>query len=512
MQEIKKVVRQLHPLERKIIPLLKNYNILSDILKNSEMQEAEASRALQWLETKGALKTEQIIEKVVKLTNTGNSYLKDGLPEKRFLGTVKNNILNLDDIKNKARLSNEEVNVCIGILRKLDFIETIKDKKLKIKITDKGINILQNGFTEEDLMIKIKDGAKLNIFDNRQKSVIEDLRKRGIVRLDEYKDLLVHLNNLGKEIVKEKLEINLIENLTPEVLRNKEWKGKEFREYDIKSAVPRIQRGKRHLVDETVNYIKRIWLDLGFKEMEGNIVQTAFWDLDALFVPQDHSARDMQDTFFIGKNRIIEKGRISKELSKKIKETHKNGWTSGSTGHGGEWSEDISRELLLRTHNTVLSAIALSKIKKEDLPVKIFSVGKVYRNEALDWKHLFEFHQSEGIVVDENVNFRNLIWYLKEFFRKMGYQDVKIKPSYFPYTEPSCEIFAYNKSKKEWVEVGGTGIFRPEVTKPLLGFECPVLAWGIGVERIAVNYHGISDLRELYKNDLKQLREAKEML
>jgi len=294
------------------------------------------------------------------------------------------------------------------------------------------------------------------------------------------------------------------------MLKDGSWKGKEFRSFDVEINVPEISGGKRHFKNQAVEYIKSIWLELGFKEMTGNMVQTSFWDLDALFVPQDHPARDMQDTFYI-KN--PSKGRLpEKELVSRVRKTHENGWTTGSKGWMSEWDEEKAKENLLRTHTTVLSALTISKLKKEDLPVKYFAVGKCFRNEKLDWKHLFEFYQVEGIVVDPDANFANLLGYLKEFFRKMGYSDVRIRPGHFPYTEPSAEVDVFHPVKKEWVELGGSGIFRPEVTKPLLGFPVPVLAWGLGLDRLIKEYWNISDIRDSYKNDLKQIREMKAWL
>ena len=202
--------------------------------------------------------------------------------------------------------------------------------------------------------------------------------------------------------------------------------------------------------------------------MTGSIVQTSFWDLDALFVPQDHPSRDMQDTFYIKDPSF---GRLPKELTKRVKEVHESGWTTGSKGWQYKWSVQIAKENLLRTHTTVLSAQTIAKLKKEDLPVKYFSVGKVLRNETLSWKSLFEFIQVEGIVVDPNANFKHLKGYLKEFFAKMGFPDVRIRPAHFPYTEPSAEVDVWHPTKKEWVELGGSGLFRPEMVKPLLGFE-----------------------------------------
>ena len=245
---------------------------------------------------------------------------------------------------------------------------------------------------------------------------------------------------------------------------------------------------------------------MGFKEMTGNLVQTSFWDLDALFVPQDHPARDMQDTFYIKDPKY---GKIPKELSKKIKSTHENGWTTGSKGWQYKWSEEEAKKLLMITHDTYLSARTLASIKKEDLPIKTFQVMKVFRNEALSWKSLFEFYQIGGIVVDPDANFKHLKGYLKTFFIKMGFKDVRIRPAHFPYTEPSAEVDVLHPKKNEWIELGGSGIFRPEVVKPLLGISVPVLAWGLGLERTIMEYYKITDIRDVYKNDLKQLKEAK---
>ena len=211
----------------------------------------------------------------------------------------------------------------------------------------------------------------------------------------------------------------------------------------------------------------------------------------------------MQDTFYIDNP---SKGTLPKDISKKVKEVHENGANTGSIGWRYNWSEKEASKLMLRTHTTILSAKKLSELKKEDLPKKYFSVNKVFRNETLDWKHLFEFFQVEGIVVDPNANFQNLLGYLKEFYKKMGYDKIRIRPAYFPYTSPSIEIEVFVKEKNSWIELGGAGIFRPEVTKTLLGFECPVLAWGQGFERIITSYFNITDLRDIYKNDLEQIK------
>ena len=114
--------------------------------------------------------------------------------------------------------------------------------------------------------------------------------------------------------------------------------------------------------------------------------------------------------------------------------------------------------------------------------------------------------------MDPNVNFRQLLGYLKEFYLKMGFEKVRFNPAYFPYTEPSVEIHAWNSERKVWVELGGAGVFRPEISIPLLGTKVPVLAWGLGFDRIITDYYGVKDLRELYKNDIRVLRNKKEWI
>ncbi len=509
--DLKGLAEKLHSLERKVLPVLEKHSNFNDIVKNSNLQDVEVHRALQWLELKEAIKTETKELNFIILTDKGRQY--KNLPERIVLNNLGDKEISLSELKNKTNLSDIEINVIIGLLKRSAVIDIFKDKELKIKLNENGKKLVNKKTLEEEFFSRLLENKINNLtLSDSERYSFEQLKSRGLVSVESKKEISAKLTEIGKGLLKENLNIKVIDSLTSEIIRNKEWKNTKFRVYDLQMNVPKINRGKRHFVDQSIEYVKRIWLDLGFKEMIGNITQTSFWNLDALFVPQDHPARDMQDTFFVGDKGLIAKGKLPEDFKNKIREVHENGWTTGSKGWGGTWKEDIAKQVLLRTHTTVLSAQTLSKLKKEDLPTKFFSVGRVYRNEALDWKHLFEFYQVEGIVVDPDANLTNLLGYLREFFKKMGYTDVKIKPSFFGYTEPSAEIFAYNPIKREWVEVGGSGIFRPEVTKPLLGFECPVLAWGIGLERVIVNYYDINDLREIYNNDLKKLREMKEFM
>ncbi len=509
--DIKKVVSMLHPLELQVVPHLAKCGSLKELTAASGLKEVEVMRALQWLSNKGVLKIDSLERKVVVLDEFGERYLRQGLPEKKFLEAIKKSQLSLQEVEKLANLDMNEISASLGLLKRKGLIEF---EKGLLKITNQGKDFLEKESLEEKFLKRIGErGVDVSLLNPEEKAALEELsRRKGIIKLQLLKIKNIRLTPLGEKLSKIRIKVEkVIDRLTPEIISSGEWKGKPYRRYDVSINVPQIFGGQRHFVRSTIDYVKRIWLDLGFKEMQGNMVQTSFWNLDSLFIPQDHPAREMQDTFFIKEKKGVLLGDLPKNY-KNVKDAHEHGGSTGSFGWQSKWSEEEARKVLLRTHATVLSAQTIARLKKEDLPAKFFSVNRVFRNEALDWSHLFEFEQVEGIVVDPNANFSNLIGYLREFFEKMGYKDARIRPAHFPYTEPSAEIDILHPVHKKWIELGGCGILRPEVVKPLLGIDIPVLAWGFGLGRIILPYYGITDLRDLYKNDLKQIREMKEWM
>ena len=486
-----KLAESLSPIERKVLPLIKENTSLKQITK-SGLKEIEIIRAFQWLENKGLIKVKKEATEIVDLDVNG----KKELPEKKFLKSISERELSLNEIQERTKLSNDELNVSLGLLKRNSCILLGS----KIKITSKGKEYLNNNKIENFLISLPKEKSELN------QEILNELKKRkGMIKEESVKERIAALTEKGREISKLNLKSDMIESLNIKILKSKEWKNKDFRRYDIKINVPKIYPGKKHFVNEALDYARRIWLEMGFKEMKGNMIQSSFWNFDALYTSQDHSVRDMHDTFYLnGKGDLP-----SKEITNRVKSAHENGGNTGSKGWQYSWKEDEARKLVLRTHTTVLSAQTLTKLKKEDLPVKYFAVGRCFRNETLDFSHLFEFNQTEGIVIDENANLRHLIGYLKEFFKKMGFEKARFRPAYFPYTEMSLEIDIYHPVHKKWIELGGAGMFRPEVVKPLLGIDVPVLAWGPGIDRIITAAYNIKDIRDIYKNDLKQLRESK---
>jgi phenylalanyl-tRNA synthetase alpha chain len=294
-----------------------------------------------------------------------------------------------------------------------------------------------------------------------------------------------------------------ITQLTPEILVSGRWREAIFKRYDPGLATAPKYPGKEHPLQRVIQEIRQAFFEMGFEEVASPTVDTAFWVFDALFQPQDHPAREMQDTFYMAEPKC---GRLPDDkLVQAVARTHENGGDTGSTGWRYKWDIEKARQLVLRTHTTSASIRALAANPKP--PRKVFCIGKTFRRENTDQTHLAEFMQIDGIIIDEQATLATLFGTLEAFYKKMGAEEVRFRPSFFPYTEPSAEVFA-KMGKLGWIEMCGSGVFRPEVTRPL-GCKVPVLAWGGGVERIAMLRFGLDDIRKLYLADIDWLRQAR---
>ncbi|HTY44339.1 MAG TPA: phenylalanine--tRNA ligase subunit alpha [Patescibacteria group bacterium] len=498
---IDKLVESLGVNEKKILPHLNES--LNEICRRTQLDKTSVLRALRYLENKKIVKLSFLKKKIIEIGVNGALYKKRGLPERRLLNLLdEKRILKFDEAQKESKLSDDEFKASIGALKKKAMIE-IKNEKIILSASKDEISkkMLEENFIES-LPVEYDSLTK------EQEYAFKSLQSRkNIVQIKEKITTEIEPTELGKKLENYKIKNeNLIEQITPEMIKRELWKGKKFRRYDISSPLPKINGGKRHFVAQSSDYARKIWTEMGFKEMTGNIVQTSFWNFDALFTAQDHPVREMQDTFFI--DRKLKGNLPDKKIVNAVRNSHEKG-VNGSKGWGYSWNEEEAKKLVLRTHTTCLSSQTLSQLKKNELPAKFFAIGKCFRNETVDWSHGFEFNQTEGIVIDKNANFRHLLGYLKEFFSKMGFEKIRFRPSYFPYTEPSVEIDVYHPEKKIWLELGGAGMFRPEVVIPLLGENIPVLAWGPGIDRMMMDYYEIKDFREMYKNDLTQLKNMK---
>ncbi|MEW6253155.1 MAG: phenylalanine--tRNA ligase subunit alpha, partial [Planctomycetota bacterium] len=296
-----------------------------------------------------------------------------------------------------------------------------------------------------------------------------------------------------------------VTQLTPELLAEGGWREVELQPYDVTLAAKKLYPGKEHPFQRTLERVRRVFLEMGFEEIVSPWVESSFWDFDALFQPQDHPARDMQDTFYVG--RPSECRLPDEALVERVRRTHEDGGDTGSTGWQYRWSRELARKPVLRTHTTAATMRALAQHAQRGVrPGKYFIIGPVFRRETADYKHLPVFHQIDGIIVDEHASLATLVGTLTAFYAKMGFPKVKVNPSFFPYTEPSAEVLLYLESRRDWVEMGGSGIFRPEVTLPV-GITDRVLAWGCGLERLAMFIHGVDAIGDLFYPTMPWLRE-----
>lgn len=426
------------------------------------------------LSQKDLATVERNVTTKISLTEEGTRYLKEGLPERQLYQSF-------GDSSSIADLNKHpHAKIGLGWMKRLGWVKIESGNVMKTG--DAAPSVLETS-------LKSPDAASADIK--------KELIKRGLAIEDESVSYTISITNEGRTFAS--AGITLSEetgSLTADQISSGAWRDLTLRRYDINKHPRPAWPGKIHPYQRMIDEMRRILLDMGFTELHGSIVQGAFWNFDALFQPQDHPAREMQDTFHLAGKRDLPEG------WERVRDMHQSGGNTSSTGWGGKWDPEKAKATVLRTHTTSLSIQHLAKNQKP--PVKAFCIGRVYRREAIDPTHLPEFEQLEGIVMDETVTFRNLLGFLKEFYIRMGFESVRFRPGYFPYTEPSVEPEVYIE-ELGWVELGGAGIFREEVTAPW-GITCPVLAWGLGVSRVAMLRMGLTDLRQLYQSDIDWVR------
>lgn len=301
-------------------------------------------------------------------------------------------------------------------------------------------------------------------------------------------------------------------DLTSEMIKSGAWREESFKAYNFDALGLAPAGGYLHPLLKVRTQFRKIFTNMGFEEMPtNNYVESSFWNFDALFQPQQHPARDAHDTFFLTQPALAPLERIPAAYLEKVRETHENGGF-GSIGYGYSWSEEEARKNLLRTHTTAVSSRMLYKLAQDGFkPAKYFSIDRVFRNESIDRTHLAEFHQVEGVVCGEGLNLGHLIGVLQEFFDRLGLgSKLRFKPAFNPYTEPSMEIFSYSEELDKWMEVGNSGMFRPEMLRPMgLPENVNVIAWGLSLERPTMILYGIGNIRDLFghKTSLKMIED-----
>jgi len=421
------------------------------------------------------------------LSEEGRDYAEKGLPERRVAEFIalKGGEATLKEIR--ERFGERLTSIALGWLRKKEWVKFEKDGEPKLRLIKAG-----RGEDEEVLQRLLEKDLRV---DELPKNVVEELKKRNLIEIREERIHRVEITEKGKKAKREDFEE--ITRLTPEIILSGVWKSRKMKKYDVTAPAEEVFPAKMHPYRRIIEEMRRIFLSMGFTEIRGEIVQPSFWNFDALFQPQDHPARDMQDTFY-----LESESELDERLVKRVREMHEHGGDIESTGWGFPWREDLARKNVLRTHTTAITIKYLAD--HPDPPVKAFCIDRVYRRETVDATHLPEFDQLEGVVMEKSMSLSNLFGVLRTFYNLMGFENVRFRPGYFPYTEPSveCEVYVDGIG---WIELGGAGIFRKEVTHPL-GIKYPVLAWGLGVSRLAMLKLNLKDLRYLYRPDIEWLR------
>jgi len=430
-----------------------------------------------------------------KLTDEGKSVLKEGLPENRILEALTNapDGIPLNQIESNVGLSKQAVNAGIGKLRKVDLIEINKGVVRSIK-PKKRLNV--------ELETVLKKLSK-NPLTRLTKKLQNQLSQRGLIELKERQQTVVEITKTGSELLPNIQIIETISKLTPDHIRSGKWRQLKLKNYNITARPKSIPTGRKHPYLEFLEEVKLKLIGLGFSERRGPLVETEFWNFDALFQAQDHPAREWSDVYMIKKPT---QGTLPKdqELIKRVQKVHETGEPVGSRGWRYRWDPQKAARLILRPQGTAVSARTLYQMK---IPAKYFCIARVYRPDSVDATHLSEFNQMEGIACDPSITFRDLLGILKTFAIEVaGATKVRFKPDYFPFTSPSVELSALHP-KLGFIEFGGSGIFRPEVTAPFgIKVTEPVIAWGLGIDRLFMVKRGITDIRELFTHNLKWLR------
>lgn len=506
----------LHPLEVKVLTaftktLEKGPLREEHIAQASGLEPSQLNMAVEWLLAKGLIRVEsETLTPIASLTKIGERYFEKYSPIERILSTVRGadhtgKRLTIGELQAKEELGPTEVSSAIGCLKK-----------------EGALRVVPGGFVEatgmpsptaEALRGALKDlhgtPRDLASFPEATRAVIERYSvKRGNAnepfRIDDHVQRHYGLSDNGQTaaaMLAREGPPQDVSPLTPELLKDGAWRRVRFRKYTISLRPPRVSMGRRHPYREFLDLVKRKLVSMGFQEMRGPLVETEFWNMDALFMPQFHPARNIHDVYFV--KEPTHATPVAEPFLSRVAAAHQNGGTTGSTGWRYTYDRERARRLVLRSQGTAVSARTLAA--QPQVPGKYFSIARCFRYDHVDATHASDFFQIEGIVLAHDINFKILLGLLDLFAREVAQaKESKFLPAYFPFTEPSVELHVKHP-RLGWIELGGAGLFRPEVTKPL-GVDVPVIAWGLGLDRMAMVALGLHDIRDLFSPDLDRIR------
>ncbi|MBI5183146.1 MAG: phenylalanine--tRNA ligase subunit alpha [Nitrospinae bacterium] len=496
----------------------KEYSI-NQLVDTLKIDQVFISASVQTLATIGIVKIREEEYKEYKIGSIGEIYAKEGFPDRKIIKGL-NDIgrpCSIKDLTENLSFPQDLAGTSLRYLIDKSWIE-IQGKGI-LKLTDVGKMAIEdekfvspNKMAEDEKFVSLLNRYERFLTEEEIKGhgidldlALRLLGKRRDIYIEKCRTIRwVSLTREGKELMKSGISLlREVTALTKELLIDGGWKEVQLKRYDITIDTVKAHPGKQHPFQRILQNTRKVFLEMGFTEIVSPHVESAFWDFDALFQPQDHPAREMQDTLYV--SRPKEARLPDQSLVKVIKRVHEDGGETGSIGWQYKWDQEKAKGVVLRTHTTAATVRAVARLKRG--PEKVFTVGRVFRRETVDYTHLPVFYQVDGIIIEKNASFANLLGILWAFYKKMGFKTFEFRPAFFPYTEPSVEVFVYLENKKRWIEMGGAGIFRPEVTLPL-GCNDTVLAWGLGLERLAMFKYDLDHIKKIYLSDIKWLQEV----
>jgi phenylalanyl-tRNA synthetase alpha chain len=502
--------RDLHPLEKTLLQWLVENGPCSDgvATTGTGLDDGSYRRALQWLLSRdlaSVLSSEKTV--TVELGPVGSGFLLKGTtPELALFEAVLNGVSSLADIQKNTMFEMGQWGSAMGALLKA---RILKNNSSGLSVADPSGGV----FSEIWKLIYIPlSGSETVCMSALDDAVADEVTlrapKRGKSRaefvLNENTGNIIEITPQGRKALESARGKNTIGILTREILASGEWQNSSFRRYEVDIPPSRIHIGRFHPYGIFLDSVRDKLLAMGFQEMKGSLAESEFWNNDALFMPQFHPARDIHDAYYLEDG--VEVSPPEREMGERVRAAHENGGNTG--GRGWEYSFQWNRSLkaIMRSQGTALSARTLGS--DPHIPGKYFGIAKCFRYDQVDATHLPDFFQVEGIVLGEHINLRHLLGLLKLFATEVaGASEYKFVPAYFPFTEPSVELHVKHPTLG-WFEMGGAGIFRREVCQPM-GVDVPVIAWGLGLDRMALLALNLSDIRDLLSPDLSRLREMR---
>ncbi len=477
---------------------------VEQLTESTGLTSAAVMRGAMVLQERKLVKASESKQAVARLTEEGRMHARNGLPERRLIIALSKlgGKAPLKETVETANLEHQFIPIALGWIQRKNWA-TFDNKTKTLQIAEK----LEEGIDEKLLKSLAERPLPVEELSPRCQESVQILKGRKLLETEEKKDRYIEITDDGKTMAKKGWKTSPeVTQLTPELIISGKWRKARLQRYDVEAPVSSTWPGKRHPYLAFLDEVKEKLVNLGFKEMVGTQVETSFYNFDALYTPQDHPAREIFDVYFVKRPKY---GRLNaeKKVLQRVKKTHEDGWKTGSAGWRYKYSMQEAKRLILRGHGTCLSARTLLS-KDLEIPGKYFSIARCYRPEVSDKTHLTEFNQVEGIVIDEGLNLSDLLGVLEKFAKEIASAEkIRLRPDYYPFTEPSVELSAYKK-EHGWVEFGGSGIFRPEVTMPL-GIRVPVIAWGLGIDRLFMMKAGVDDIRYLFAQDLAWIRRKK---